>query len=51
MGEGVVFRGMAEARRAAALVAEFPEEVGGVGVGVAGGGGAEAGVYADEDGY
>ena len=44
-----VFRGCASPRRAAGGVQELPEQVGGVGVGVAGGGGAEARVDANED--
>ena len=41
----------AQARGAAGAVEEFPEEVGRVGVGVAGGGGADAGVEPDEEAY
>ena len=40
----------AETGRAAGFVGEFPEEVGGVGVGVAGCRGADAWVDADEEG-
>lgn len=48
-GQGGVLGGGEEAVGDAGRVEQFPEEVGGVGVGVAGLGGADARVEADEE--
>ena len=48
-GEVMAFAGLAQTRCAAGAVGQFPKEVRWMGIGVAGGCGAQAWVEADED--